>query len=231
MRHRGPDHGAHRALHDARRAHASTCCTRRLSIIDLDAALEPAVPRRRHVAGLQRRALQLRRGARRARARRASRSAPTSRHRGAAATALDRGGWDALDRCEGMWAFADLRRATRRARRCARDRFGEKPLYLLPRRRRPLLRLGGEVHRRAARPPAAGQPRATCTATSSTATRRSTRPRETFFEGLEELAAGRAARASAPAARSARERYWRPAGRDADEHVATRRRWPARASG
>jgi asparagine synthase (glutamine-hydrolysing) len=45
------------------------------------------------------------------------------------ATTLDRHGWDALDGCEGMWAFAtyDERTGTLGL---SRDRFGEKPLYL-----------------------------------------------------------------------------------------------------
>ena len=45
------------------------------------------------------------------------------------AAALDREGWQALDRCEGMWAFAayDERDGSLLL---SRDRFGEKPLYL-----------------------------------------------------------------------------------------------------
>ncbi len=38
-------------------------------------------------------------------------------------------GWRALDRCEGMWAFALFDSATGTLTLC-RDRFGEKPLYL-----------------------------------------------------------------------------------------------------
>ena len=38
-------------------------------------------------------------------------------------------GWAALDRCEGMWAFAHVDEA-RGALVLCRDRFGEKPLYL-----------------------------------------------------------------------------------------------------
>src|SRR5581483_1595007 len=44
-------------------------------------------------------------------------------------TALDRDGRDALDRCEGMWAFAIFDEADGSLTLC-RDRFGEKPLYL-----------------------------------------------------------------------------------------------------
>ena len=43
--------------------------------------------------------------------------------------ALDRGGMDALDRCEGMWSFALFDEADGSLTLC-RDRFGEKPLYI-----------------------------------------------------------------------------------------------------
>jgi len=43
--------------------------------------------------------------------------------------ALGRKGWDVLDRCEGMWAFAVYHEDAGSLRLC-RDRFGEKPLYL-----------------------------------------------------------------------------------------------------
>ena len=45
------------------------------------------------------------------------------------ATALDRQGWDALDGCEGMWAFATYDERTG-VLGLSRDRFGEKPLYI-----------------------------------------------------------------------------------------------------
>jgi asparagine synthase (glutamine-hydrolysing) len=41
---------------------------------------------------------------------------------------LSRFGWDVLDRCEGMWAFALYDEASGRLT-LSRDRFGEKPLY------------------------------------------------------------------------------------------------------
>jgi asparagine synthase (glutamine-hydrolysing) len=44
--------------------------------------------------------------------------------------ALDRYGWAGLDDCEGMWAFASYDERTGELGLC-RDRFGEKPLYLL----------------------------------------------------------------------------------------------------
>lgn len=43
--------------------------------------------------------------------------------------ALARDGWPALERCEGMWAFATYDEATGTLG-LARDRFGEKPLYI-----------------------------------------------------------------------------------------------------
>ena len=43
--------------------------------------------------------------------------------------ALAHHGWDAMDRCEGMWAFAMYDAASGELGLC-RDRFGEKPLYL-----------------------------------------------------------------------------------------------------
>ena len=43
---------------------------------------------------------------------------------------IDAWGWEGLDRCEGMWAFAIYDSADGSLTLC-RDRFGEKPLYLL----------------------------------------------------------------------------------------------------
>ena len=43
--------------------------------------------------------------------------------------AIDARGWDVLDQCEGMWAFAVYDEADGSLTLC-RDRFGEKPLYL-----------------------------------------------------------------------------------------------------
>src|SRR5216683_2766940 len=45
-------------------------------------------------------------------------------------TAIDRDGIDVLDRCEGMWAFALFDGADGSLTLC-RDRFGEKPLYIV----------------------------------------------------------------------------------------------------
>jgi len=46
------------------------------------------------------------------------------------AAVIDRSGWQGLDRCEGMWAFAAYNEKRESLVLC-RDRFGEKPLYLL----------------------------------------------------------------------------------------------------
>lgn len=43
--------------------------------------------------------------------------------------AVDHYGWDVLDKCEGMWAFATYNETDGSLALC-RDRFGEKPLYL-----------------------------------------------------------------------------------------------------
>lgn len=43
--------------------------------------------------------------------------------------AIDHCGWDVLDRCEGMWAFAVYDESNGSLSLC-RDRFGEKPLYI-----------------------------------------------------------------------------------------------------
>jgi asparagine synthase (glutamine-hydrolysing) len=45
-------------------------------------------------------------------------------------TAIEHFGWDVLDRCEGMWAFAHFDESTGRLT-LSRDRFGEKPLYMM----------------------------------------------------------------------------------------------------
>jgi asparagine synthase (glutamine-hydrolysing) len=45
--------------------------------------------------------------------------------------AIDHRGWEVLDRCEGMWAFAVYDEQNGSLLLC-RDRFGEKPLYLYP---------------------------------------------------------------------------------------------------
>ena len=125
-----------------------------------------------------------------------------------------------------MWAFATLRRAHAATLTLCRDRFGEKPLYLL-RDGDGGLYFGSEAKFVFALP---GAPRpstsATSSATSSTATRRSTRRADTFFEGVEELPPGHVLRASAPTATETRGRYWRPPRPSRDDMMASTRRSP-----
>jgi asparagine synthase (glutamine-hydrolysing) len=123
MHHRGPDSGRHRAFTtDA--GHSVDLLFTRLSIIDLDhradqpfkagstwlafnGELYNYIEVRDELGGEFR----------------------TASDTEVLATALDRGGWDALDRCEGMWAFASYDERTQTLGLC-RDRFGEKPLYV-----------------------------------------------------------------------------------------------------
>ena len=156
MHHRGPDHGRFvdfrndRGRNACLLAHAARHHRSRR-------ALEPAVPRRHEVDRLQRRALQLRRGQGRPARPRAAPSRPSRTPR-CCSRALDERGTDALDDCEGMWAFAVYDEAAGTLT-CRRDRFGEKPLYVYRDDERDLFRLGGEVHVRAARSQARAEPR------------------------------------------------------------------------
>ena len=163
----------------------------------------------------------------RPRARRARRSRTRVGHRGAAAPRSTADGWEALDALRGHVGVRGLRRGRRQLVALCRDRFGEKPLYLLPRRRRRsyfgselkfLVALAGP-----ARSPV--EPATTCAATSSTATRRSTRAATRSSRALEELRPRHRAARSGAAASDAR-RYWdaaprrRASGMSFDEAVA-----------
>ena len=230
MRHRGPDDARAPRASDRRTGARVELLHTRLSIIDLDPRSNQPFQVGGTLDRLQRRALQLRRGARRARRARAPSSAPSPTPRCCCA-ALDRGGWDALDRCEGMWAFATYDERDRRAdavprplrREAAVPATATATASTSAPRSKFVVALLGRV--------AAGQPRASSSATSSTATRRSTRPRETFFEGLEELPAGRAGCSVGPAGEERRGALLAPRAAGGRRHVATRRRSRARASG
>jgi asparagine synthase (glutamine-hydrolysing) len=182
MHHRGPDSGAHRSfITDA--GHSVDLLFTRLSIIDLDhrsdqpfkagstwlafnGELYNYLEVRDELGGEFR----------------------TESDTEVLATALDRGGWDALDRCEGMWGFATYDERTQSLGLC-RDRFGEKPLYVY--RDGDDLYYGSEVkfivsllgrslrvnHRHLHRYLVNGY-------------KALYKTRETFFEGLEELPAG-----------------------------------------
>src|SRR6267378_776282 len=109
MRRRGPDHAAHRHwINDAGR-HAYLLHAR-LNIIDLDErANQPFHVGSKWIAynGELYNYLEVR----------------------AELRAKDDGGWQALDRCEGMWSFAVYDEADG-SLMLSRDRFGEKPLYI-----------------------------------------------------------------------------------------------------
>lgn len=125
MRRRGPDHAAHRHWQTASGMHCHLLHTR-LSIIDLD-------PRSHQPIGVGTKwlafngelynYLELRREL-------GGRGFRTESDTEVLLRAIDRYGWDALDRCEGMWAFAVFDEADGTLTLC-RDRFGEKPVYLL----------------------------------------------------------------------------------------------------
>ena len=182
----GPTHEGHRS-HAAPAGATSHLLHARLAIIDLDERSNQPFAVDGGMAVLQRRALQLLEvraatGARGHELRTTSDTEVLAQVLGAVT------GREALDRCEGMWAFAGYdqdRPADAGARPVRRE-----AALCLPRRRRALLRLRGQVHRRPAGPAAAGRTTTISSAISSTATRRSTRRRATFFDGLEELRPG-----------------------------------------
>lgn len=127
MQRRGPDFQAHEVLHSDENRHVSLLHSR-LSIIDLgERAHQPFVVNGKHLIfngeiynylevreQLKRIGVQFR----------------TDSDTEVLAHALDRWGWQGLDRLEGMWAFA-LYDSTDGSLLLSRDRFGEKPLYLL----------------------------------------------------------------------------------------------------
>ncbi|MCA9290155.1 MAG: asparagine synthase (glutamine-hydrolyzing) [Phycisphaerales bacterium] len=127
LRHRGPD-AEGRWSHDLPNGRRVDLLHRRLSIIDLDDRANQPLDDGRHVIvfnGELYNYRELRRDL----------EASGARFRTTSDTevllaALATWGEDALDRFEGMWAFAWFDRETGMLRLC-RDRFGEKPLYLL----------------------------------------------------------------------------------------------------
>ena len=127
LAHRGPDDAAHRSWEGPDGRH-TYLLHRRLSIIDLDPrANQPfgcgdtwlatngeLYNYRELRAGLERDGVKLH----------------TQSDTEVLAALLERDGTGALDGCEGMWAFASYNTARGELTLC-RDRFGEKPLYLL----------------------------------------------------------------------------------------------------
>jgi asparagine synthase (glutamine-hydrolysing) len=127
---------------------------------------------------------------------------------------LERHEWGGLDACEGMWAFATYDERSGELGLC-RDRFGEKPLYLL--RDGDALYFGSEVKfiasmlGRRLRPNRQHLQRYLVNGYKALH-----KVPETFFEGIEELAPGSLLRIDGTG-RERLERYWvppRPAERD-----------------
>jgi asparagine synthase (glutamine-hydrolysing) len=120
---------------------------------------------------------------------------------------IGRQGWDALDRAEGMWAFAHYDETSGALTLC-RDRFGEKPLYLL--RHRGNLYFGSEAkfvfalagHRAAVN---LDQVRRYLVYGYKSLYKHG----ETFYEGLEELAPATTLRLDGREGELSR-RYWTP---------------------
>jgi asparagine synthase (glutamine-hydrolysing) len=126
LRHRGPDHRADRAFVTPDGRHV-TLLHSRLSIIDLDPrANQPFRCGSRWLAynGELYNYVELRE-----RLAGAGLAFETESDTEVLAKALDHLGWEALDACEGMWAFATYDEVAGELALC-RDRFGEKPLYL-----------------------------------------------------------------------------------------------------
>jgi asparagine synthase (glutamine-hydrolysing) len=128
--------------------------------------------------------------------------------------AIARQGWSVLDRCEGMWAFALFDEAAGVLSLC-RDRFGEKPLYLL--RTEDGLYFGSEpkfiaeLLGRPLRPNLNHLRRYLVNGYKALY-----KGAETFFEGLEELPAGHVLHVSAGGGERL-ERYWKPVLRVQDD--------------
>ena len=206
MHHRGPDRGAHRSFNTNTPAgHGVELLHTRLSIIDLkersdqpfnvgstwlayNGELYNFVEVREE---LRARGVEFR----------------TSGDTEVLAAAYDRDGWEGLDRCEGMWAFAAYDESTGTLG-LSRDRFGEKPLYVY--REGEELYFGSEVkfiaallgrplrvnHRHLHRYLVNGYKALYKTS-------------DTFFEGLEELPAGGWLERG-PAGEERSGRFWRP---------------------
>jgi len=116
-------------------------------------------------------------------------------------------GWEGLDRCEGMWAFALYDEADGSLMLC-RDRFGEKPLYLY--RDAGDLYLGSEPKLIAALRGRALEPNVNHVIRYLVNGYKSLyKTEETFFVGLEELEPGSILKVDAEG-RGRQWRYWQP---------------------
>jgi asparagine synthase (glutamine-hydrolysing) len=126
MGHRGPDNRAHRAWVTPDGRHVDLLHSR-LNIIDLDPRSDqPFQLGSKWIAynGELYNYVELKRELSRQGA-----SFRTSSDTEVMVSWLERGGWDALEACEGMWAFAVYDESDGTLG-LSRDRFGEKPLYL-----------------------------------------------------------------------------------------------------
>lgn len=126
MHHRGPDHAAYRRLVDPAGRRVDLLSTR-LKIIDLEERSNQPF----HLGtkwlvhnGELYNYVELR-----AELRALGHAFTTESDTEVLLRTLDHFGWDGLDRCEGMWAFAVYDEADGSLTLC-RDRFGEKPLYV-----------------------------------------------------------------------------------------------------
>ena len=202
LAHRGPDDSAHRSWQGAGGRH-TYLLHRRLSIIDLDPrANQPFQAGDTWLAtnGELYNYRELRADLERAGAR-----LHTESDTEVLARMLDRGGVQSLDACEGMWAFASYHAARDELVLC-RDRFGEKPLYLL--RDGEELYFASEIQAlfalrgRAAPPDLEHLRRYLVNGYKSLY-----KVDQTFFEGVRELPAGTALRVD-PEGRESLEPYW-----------------------
>src|SRR5262245_47482363 len=126
MRHRGPDHQGYRRFRDGEGRNAYLLSAR-LDIIDLaERSNQPLAAGATTLSynGELYNYLEVREELRNA-----GRAFRTESDTEVLAAALDEWGVDALERCEGMWAFAAWNERDE-SLTLSRDRFGEKPLYL-----------------------------------------------------------------------------------------------------
>ena len=126
MRRRGPDHADFRAWTNAAGRHAYLLHSR-LSIIDLAERSQQPFPVGRKWIAFNGEHYNYREV--KADLARYGVSFRTESDTEVLVSAIDRDGTPALDRCEGMWAFAMYDEADGSMTLC-RDRFGEKPLYV-----------------------------------------------------------------------------------------------------
>jgi asparagine synthase (glutamine-hydrolysing) len=205
MRHRGPDDAAHRAF-DLPRGRRVELLHRRLTIIDFDArSNQPFAVGDTSLAfnGELYNYVELRErlGA-------SGHGFRTTSDTEVLCTALAADGAAALDACEGMWAFAAFDAGTGELLLC-RDRFGEKPLYLL-RDERGGVYFGSEakvVLALSGRPPRANVRHLQRYLVNGYKALYKTA--DTFIEGLEALPPGTMLRIAADGTER-RNAYWRP---------------------